>query len=133
MPRKKKRYPEYRLRVFAARDERLGKPLVVVAVETIKEFVNFNYQILLEERKVGTTIHLKILGLHTPPSVMAGVGPALGIRVYAQLEGLVSIIVTRPDGEVNRFEFEIEKQSITMKKTPEEPFLTFSPDPIPFQ
>lgn len=133
MPRKKKTEPEYRLRVFPARDERSGTSVVVVAVETIKEFVNFNYEILLEERKVGTTIHLKILGLHTPASVMPGVGPARGLRVHPQLEGLVSITVTKPDGEVNRFEFEIEKRSITIKKMPEEPFLRFSPNPIRFQ
>ncbi len=119
--------------MFHAKDEQSGASVVVIAVETIKEFSSFNYEILLQERRDGSTIHLKILGLNTPTSVMPGVGPARGIRIHRQLEGRVAIIVSKPEGEANHFEFEVDKRTISLSQMPEQPFVIFSPDPVPFQ
>lgn len=104
---------------------------VAVVVETIKEFVNFHYEVELEEKRIGNTIHLKILGLHAPSAVMPGVGPARGMRIHPRRSGQMIIILTKPDGEENTFEFDIDQTAIRVIRLPDRPFAIFSPEPLP--
>lgn len=127
--KKKQREPEYRLRVFSLQNSE-SKSLLAFVVETTKEFVNFHYELLLADERNGKDIALKILGIHTPRSVMPGVGPARGVRRYDDLSGHVSVTVRNPDGEANTFKINIRKSSIGLLDSPPHPFVHFSTDPV---
>lgn len=130
MGRKKKNDPEYRLRIFRYTDERTRKKGVAVVVETVKEFVSFAYEVLLEDQQEGRVITLKILGLHAPVSVMPGVGPARGFRFYEGLSGRLTFAVTKLNGERNEFECSINERTVVLRQSPPEPFILFSTDSI---
>ena len=128
--RKKKREPEYRLRVFHYTDERTRKSGIAVVIETLKEFVSFAYEVLLEDRQENRTTTLRILGLHAPLSVMPGVGPARGHRFYEHLSGRQTLIVSKLNGEKNEFVCMIGPRTIVLEESPKEPFVLFSTDPV---
>lgn len=128
MPGKKKK-PEYRLRVFHHHPE-TGKHSVAVVIETLKEFVSFRYEVLLEDQRIENEIHIRILGLHAPVSVMPGTGPARGIRFYTTLSGPATIHVKKLDGEKNEFAVMIGRTSVSLVRSPRQPFVFFSTDPV---
>lgn len=128
-PRRKKPEPEYRLRVFHFRDEG-GKRSVAVVIETLKEFVSFRYEVLLEDQQTENEIRLRILGLHAPVSVMPGIGPARGIRFYPSLSGTVTIRVRKLDGKENEFVVTIGRTSVSLVRSPRHPFILFSQEPL---
>lgn len=130
MPRKKNRsQPEYLLRVFHHHNE-AGKPSVAVVVETLKEFVSFRYEVLLELQRTENEILIKILGLHAPVSVMPGTGPARGSRLYTALAGTVTIQVRKLNGEKNEFVFIINRKGVSLVHSPRQPFILFSTEPV---
>jgi hypothetical protein len=130
VPRKRKKpEPEYRLRVFHHHPE-TGKHSVAVAIETLKEFVSFRYEVLLEDQRIENEIHVRILGLHAPVSVMPGTGPARGVRFYTSLSGPVTIQVKKLNGEKNEFAVTINRTSISLVGGPRQPFVLFSTDPV---
>jgi len=127
MPRKKQHHePEYRVRVF--RDPASNQ--IAFAVETTKEFVNFHYELLLSDEREGKDIILKILGIHTPRSVMPGIGPARGFRRYKGLSGIIRTIVRNPDGAENTFKIKIRNSSVDLVEPPTNPFAVFSNEPV---
>jgi hypothetical protein len=128
--KKKQRDPEYRLRVFPCTDEQTRTAGVALVVETVKEFVSFAYEVLLEDHQEGRTISLKILGLHAPVSVMPGIGPARGFRFYENLSGKQTIVVTRLDGQRNEFDVTIGLRAVVLHHSPKDPFVLFSTDPV---
>ncbi|MEX2116566.1 MAG: hypothetical protein WEB37_06750 [Bacteroidota bacterium] len=129
---RKRKLPEaeYRLRVFPVPKERHTKPAVAVVIETTKEFVNFHYEILVSDRQIGNTVTVKILGLHTPMSVMPGVGPARAFRVYEYSPGTITIIIQSPDGDENVYKLTLRTSSIDVVEAPSRPFILFSPQPV---
>jgi hypothetical protein len=121
---------EYRLRVFPVLNDRDAKPAIAVVVETTKEFVSFHYEVLLHDQKIGNTITLKILGLHTPMSVMPGVGPARAFRVYEHRSGTINLVVHSPDGDENVYKLTRRSSAINIIEAPMHPFILFSTQPI---
>ena len=99
-------------------------------VETIKEFVSFAYEVLLEDHRSPRAIELKILGLHAPVSVMPGVGPARGYRFFEHLAGRQTFTVTKLKGEQNEFVVTIGPRTILLQQSPKDPFILFSTEPI---
>jgi hypothetical protein len=61
MARKRRRDPEYILRVFHHLDERTQQNNIAFVLETTKDFTNFNYQILLDATTFSNSIVLKII------------------------------------------------------------------------
>ena len=129
---RKKKLPEveYRLRVFPVLNEWNTKPALAVVIETTKEFVSFHYEVLIADRKIGNTITVKILGLHTPMSVMPGVGPARAFRVYEHGSGTLSIVIHSPDGDQNVYKLAKRSSSIDVIEAPPHPFILFSSQPV---
>lgn len=121
---------EYRLRVFRVSNDRTSKPGIALVVETTKEFVSFHYEVLIADTKVGKTITVKILGLHTPMSVMPGVGPARAFRVYEYSSGVLTVIVQSPDGAENVYKLNMRPASPEVREAPAHPFVLFSSQPI---
>lgn len=132
MPRRKKKVePEYRLRVFHYHDERQSTKGVVFSIETVKEFVSFQYEVLLEEERNGHEISFRILGLHTPTSVMPAVGPARGVRIFENLKGKYRIRIAKPDGPEDEFLLRVDNTVVELIQSPDRPFIVFSNEPIP--
>ncbi len=115
--------------MFPHRDE-TGRESTVIVVETVKEFVSFHYEVLLEDEIVERKIRLRILGLHTPVSVMPGTGPARGVRWYPRMKGNISVHVRKLDGEENEFDVHCSRETIRLVRSPAKPFILFSTDPL---
>lgn len=134
MPRKKKhREPEYSLHVFHHVDDRTQKTLVVLLVQTIKEFTSFNYEILLDVSIQDRVIRVKILGLRTTPLIMPGIGPAKGYRELPTLRGTYTMSLMKLDGATNDFQLEVTPSRITVQGSPQQPFILASGEPVHFQ
>jgi hypothetical protein len=126
----KKTEPEYLLRIYPHLDERTNERSIVLAVETLEVFTNFRYEILLEDRREGNTIVLKIIGLQAPAMLMPGQGPARGVRSYANLKGRYTIRINRMEKETNEFLVEFTAKKITILEKPMKPFIIARVDPL---
>ncbi len=126
--KKKRREPEYLLRVFHHLDNRTKRNTVVFQVETLKIFKHFNYEVLINDRMEHALIELNILGIHAPLMVMPGTGPAKGRKEYSNLRGTYTVRVAKPNrvSEVLRIRF--TKNSITIVEPPPKGFLLVSAD-----
>jgi hypothetical protein len=120
---KKAKEPEYILRIYPHLDERTGKQGIVLAVETVEIFTNFRYDILLEEKRDGNAIDLKIIGLHAPTMLMPGKGPALGKREYFDLNGIYTVRVNKMDKDLSEFSIQLTPEKLFIKKHPNDSFI----------
>jgi hypothetical protein len=128
MASKRKRDPDYTLNVFHHYEEKTNRNVVVFLVQTTKIFVNFKYEILLEDKIDGREINLRITGLHVPELLMPQTGPAQGRRDYTHLEGTYHLIVTKQDKTVNEFSVHISPTAIDITQKPKTPFILISND-----
>jgi len=124
--RKLAKLPEYVLHVFHANDEQTRKRLVVFLIRTVKDFVNFGYEILLEDSHKEREIGLRIHGLHTPAMIMPGTGPAYGFRAFQHLSGRYVVSVAKLNRTTNEFTIEIRPDAITLIQSPSNPFVQFT-------
>ncbi len=130
MSEKKKHEPEYTLHVFHGKDPETSDAVVVFAIQTVREFVSFRYEIPLESTIAGTTIDLKIRGLRVPENLVSGKGEARGIVYHRKLKGDYDLIVTNVDGVVNRFSVKVTPNAVVVQKLSRKPFIVYSPEPI---
>src|SRR3990172_657820 len=127
MPKRKQTDPEYTLNVFPRFEERTQTTSTVFVVQTVKEFISFRYEILIESDVEGNTIRLKIRGLRTTPLTMPNVGPARGVREYLNLKGICRLHVTKLDDDFNEFTLNISEQGITIDGMNGTSFIRVSP------
>ncbi|MBI3585705.1 MAG: hypothetical protein HY088_01080 [Ignavibacteriales bacterium] len=130
MATKRQKEPEYTLNIFRHREERTNTTGIVFLVQTVKEFTNFKYEILLNGGLKGKSFELNILGLRTTPLIMPGVGPAIGRKDFPNLKGSYALVVTKLDGETNQFQLELSAQKITVKKAPPQVFIRVSTEQL---
>jgi hypothetical protein len=130
MAKKKRKEPEYALNIFHSFNEQTGKPHVVFFVRTVKEFVSFSYEIILESSIQSREIILKILGLRTTPLIMPGIGPAHGIHTFEHLRGMYLLSVVKLDGEENKFQLEITSNKIAVGDSNQHPFIRVSTERV---
>lgn len=130
MAQKKQKEPEYTLHIFRHRDERINTTGIVFLVQTVKEFTNFKYQILLEGGLRGKTIELNILGLRTTPLIMPGTGPAIGRKDFPDLKGSYALMVAKLDGDKNQFQLELTAKKITITQMPSQAFIRVSTEQL---
>lgn len=126
----KKTEPEYLLRIYPHLDERTNENSVVLAIETLEIFTSFRYEILLEDKREGNTIELKIVGLHAPAMLMPGKGPARGSRSYRGLKGRYAIRINKMDKEINEFQVEFTSKKIKILDNPNKSFIIARVDPL---
>ncbi len=127
---KKKRDPDYSLNIFHHYNEKTKQDVVVFLVQTTKIFVNFQYEILLEEELVGNKIGISITGLHVPELLLPHTGPAQGRFDHAHLRGTYKLLVTKQDKTVNEFLINIDTQQIDLLEKPKHPFIIVSGEPV---
>ncbi|HXG38918.1 MAG TPA: hypothetical protein VNL36_09150 [Bacteroidota bacterium] len=126
----KKTEPEYLLRIYPHLDERTNENSIVLAIETLEIFTSFRYEILLEDKREGNTIELKIVGLHAPAMLMPGKGPARGSRSYTGLKGRYAIRINKMDKEINEFQVEFTSKKIKILDNPNKSFIIARVDPL---
>jgi hypothetical protein len=90
--------PEFRLAVTPALNERTGRPVTLVVLQTLKSFSTFRYTLAVDDRLEDGALHLKVLGLRTPPLDLPASGPAEFRKEYEGLSGDVRITVEGLDG-----------------------------------
>ncbi|MBI4429490.1 MAG: hypothetical protein HY562_10270 [Ignavibacteriales bacterium] len=130
MVRKKKPEPEYRLNIFYHEEWQSKERKLVFLFRTVQEFVSFNYEILLEDKVEGRTLHIKIAGLNAPSSLMPGMGPARGKKEYNGLEGVYTLVVKKLDGTTNEYRLDFMHDRIRVLESPRNPIVTISTQPI---
>ena len=131
-PRKKRQDPEYTLNILQRFDDRTASSSTVFIIQTIKEFISFQYEILLESTVEGNTIDLKIRGLRTTPLIMPNVGPARGVREYPHLKGTYHLLLTKLDDESDEFTLNISEEGITIQSANDPSFIRVSTQPISY-
>ena len=126
----KKRDPDYTLNIFHHYNEKTKQDVVVFLVQTTKIFVNFQYEILLEEELVGNKISIRITGLHVPELLLPHTGPAQGRFDHTNLEGQYKLVVTKQDKTVNEFSVAIASHQVDLLHKPKSPFIIVSGEPV---
>jgi hypothetical protein len=124
MAAKQKIEIEYRLLVVPAFDETLQKHGTLFLVETVKQFTNFNYQILIEESFKKRTVTWKIHGLSAPAMSMPAVGGARFDKIYFDLIGTVHFTIIKKDGETNTITVKVGPTGVKVVEVPEHAFLS---------
>lgn len=130
MSEKKKHEPEYTLHITHTTNPETGKPVTAIAVQTVREFVSFMYEIPVESNIDGASIHLKIHGLRVPENLVPGRGRARGVVLHPRLKGTFDLMVVNVDDVINRFILTLSAHAIEARKTAKKPFIVFSREPI---
>jgi len=128
---RKSKEPEYRLNIFRARDPKSLQDGWVFLVRTVKEFVSFNYEILLSSAVEKNSITLKITGIHAPLLVMPGIGPAKGSVFLHDLHGPYALTVKKLNKEVNDFKIVLRNERAEVRNVSAKPFITLHTDALP--
>jgi hypothetical protein len=131
MGKKKQKEVEYTLHIFPHYDERTRKTSTMFVVQTVKEFTNFNYEILLESGVKGREISFKILGLRTTPLLMPNTGPARGVREYFDLHGTYTLSVIKLNNEKNHFTITVTENGIQIEDRNQRSFIKVLTTPLP--
>jgi hypothetical protein len=119
---------EYRLLVAHKYSPQFKAMVVQVALRTIEEFSNFLYEIVVEDAVKGNTLSLYIHGLRPPRQTLPAFGPAVFRKEYRSLENIEEIVVAKLDGVKNSFQVKISKDSVVVKKSPEDKFVQLITD-----
>lgn len=130
MKKEKRKRPavlyEYSLLITKVFKERDKKVVTLVALRTIKEFSNFQYEIIVNDTLEGKKLQLAILGLHAPQQTIPGGGPAIFKKEYTGIKGKYDVVVTRLDGKSNTFAVNISEESVRIIKSPRAKFVTLT-------
>ena len=133
MAKQRKHEPLYTLNIFPVYDDATKQERIIFLVQTVRIFIHFRYEIVLQDSVENNEIHLKILGLHVPSILLPQQGPAVGRREYELFEGSYKLIVTKQDGALNEFEINFQRNTVTMVSQPKNPFILVSIAPAPLQ
>lgn len=117
---------DYSLLITPKYKEREKKTVMLVALRTVKEFGNFQYEIIVEESVDDKTLRLDIRGLRAPQQTIPGAGPALFKKEYEGLKGTYNIVVTKLDKTKNEFVVEIGEKDVKILKSPKKKFVTLT-------
>ncbi len=133
MAKQRKHEPLYTLNIFPVYDDTTKQERIILLVQTVRIFIHFRYEIILQDSVENNEIHLKILGLHVPSILLPQQGPAVGWRDYELIEGLYKLIVTKQDGALNEFEINLKRHIVTIVSQPKNPFILVSNTSAPLQ
>ncbi len=122
MTKKKHKSLEYRVLVIPTFDETLKKAGTLFLIETVKQFSNFNYEVVVEDHRLDDTTIWSLHGLRTPELSMPSFGAAHFRKVYFDVKGKHTFILRKIDGEENHFELRISPSSVSIISSPEDPF-----------
>jgi len=115
--------PEYRLYVTPRFDEATQKDGIALRLETAKVFASFQYDLSVKETEDPPRLHLKVLGLKTPPLSLPATGHARFSREYEKLKGEVEVTVEGIEGKTATVLLKIVPNRIQVVRHPKGSFL----------
>ena len=122
--RVKPKFPiEYRLLITPLYKEREKETVILVALRTVNEFINFLYEIIVEDNVTNHDFRLNIHGLRAPQVSLPGIGPARFSKEYVNLSGKYNVIVTKLGREENVFVVEISNEKVALEQSPKKKFV----------
>ncbi|MBI4811267.1 MAG: hypothetical protein HY800_07505 [Ignavibacteriales bacterium] len=119
---------EYRLRIGSKIKDYGNKIFTQFILQTINEFTNFRYEIIVEPVFKNHTLLLNIRGLRTPNVTIPGLGPAVFQTEYENLSGIYEIVISKHGKEENKFSIKIDNNKITVKRSPTRKFVEIVTD-----
>ena len=114
---------EYLLLVMPEYDESQEKETVFVGIRTVKEFSNFQYELIVTDTLEKDTLILNIQGLRAPKTNVPTIGFARFTKVYEQPATIKHIIVHKMEKRENAFVVRFAKQRIQVKSRTGDPFI----------
>ncbi|MBI3189826.1 MAG: hypothetical protein HYZ33_04190 [Ignavibacteriales bacterium] len=122
-PRVTKNPIEFRLLVTLHYDEIQKKQLLLIGLQTIKEFTNFQYDIVVDDALDGSRLTLNILGLRAPKGTLPRIGTAQFTKMYEKPSTIKNIVVRKMDKKENSFVVSVTKLKIRVKEQPLKAFV----------
>ena len=119
---------EYRLVVQPVLDDAARKSGVMFLLETIKQFGNFNYEIVVNEAFDGRTLLWTLHGLRAPELAMPSSGSAQFRKVHFDLPGRFHFVMRKSDGSEGTFDCESRGRRIAIKNLATHSFFTVIAD-----
>ncbi|HTX18495.1 MAG TPA: hypothetical protein VMG34_07530 [Bacteroidota bacterium] len=124
MAKKKYKGIEYRMLILPFYDETLKKHGTAFLIETVKQFSNFSYEIVVEESRSEGHLTWALHGLRAPELLMPSFGGAQYRKVYFDLKGTVGFTLKKIDGELNEFKLKVLPTSVVTKDFAGIPFVS---------
>lgn len=115
---KSRRDPEYRLILTPCLYEREQAYKTRIAIETVKQFASFQYDLAVEDHATPAKIHFRILGLRTPKLSLPASGPARFQKEYDVPGRTVEIAVEGLDKIVHLLTVGVSPKEIRIIKQP---------------
>ncbi len=124
MAKKKHKGIEYRMLIQPVYDETLKKHGTSFLIETVKQFSNFSYEIVVDEKWDGNRLSWILHGLRAPELLMPSFGGAQYRKVYFDLKGAYTFALMKVDGEFNEITLKILPTSVAIKDFAGTPFVS---------
>jgi len=114
---------EYQLIISKKYNSSNKKILTQFQLQTIHEFTNFKYVIIVDSVLNNHTIYFDIRGLRAPFVTIPNTGPAVFTTEYENLSGNYDVIISKGLKTKNKFSIQINKKNIILKKLPQKAFV----------
>lgn len=124
MAKKRHKGVEYRMLIRPTFDETLKKHGTAFLIETVKQFSNFSYEVVVEERRTDNRLSWALHGLRAPELLMPSFGGAQFRKVYFDLTGSYIFTLKKIDGELNEFGLKILPTKVVVKDFVGNPFVS---------
>jgi hypothetical protein len=124
MAKKKHKGAEYRMLIQPTYDETLKKAGTMFLIETVKQFSNFSYEVVVEEAVKDKELTWALHGLRAPELLMPSFGGAQFRKIYFDMKGSYAFILKKIDGEANEFQIRILSTSVVVQGSPTRPFVS---------
>jgi hypothetical protein len=124
MAKKKHKGIEYRMLIQATYDETLKKHGTSFMIETVKQFSNFSYEIVVDEKWTDNKLSWVLHGLRVPELLMPSFGGAQYRKMYFDLKGEYTFTLKKIDGEFNEITLRILPTSVAVKNFVGTPFVS---------
>ena len=124
MAKKKHKGIEYRMLIQATYDETLKRHGTSFLIETVKQFSNFSYEIVVDEKWTDNQLSWVLHGLRAPELLMPSFGGAQYRKVYFDLKGEYIFTLKKIDGEFNEITLKILPTSVAVKNFVGMPFVS---------
>ncbi len=115
IPEKKPDNIEYACSLFFSYDEALREQFTTIAIETLKEFAVFAYEISVEVIRKGRKFYIILRGLSAKTNTVPGVQPARCELNFKDLAGEYTVYVVKQDGAINGAYYKIRPQDKALK------------------
>lgn len=115
--------PEYRLFVAPLFDDATRRVGTAIRLETSKVFASFQYELSVKETEDPPRLHLKVLGLKTPPLSLPATGHAQFAREYENLSGEIEVTVEGIEGKQGTVRLLVSSHDVQILHQPKAAFL----------